>query len=103
MVFNSLTFLLFFVVFINLYWLISRKLSLQFRNIFILLSSYLFYGWWDWRFLGLIIISTGADYLIGMRIGKVKSVSTRKSLLALSIFINLGILGFFKYFNFFID
>ena len=103
MVFNSLTFLLFVVVFINLYWLISRKLSLQFRNIFILLSSYLFYGWWDWRFLGLIIISTGADYLIGMRIGKVKSVSTRKSLLALSIFINLGILGFFKYFNFFID
>lgn len=103
MVFNSFTFLVFFVLFINLYWLVSRKSSLRIRNLFILISSYIFYGWWDWRFLSLIFISSLADYVIGQKMSSTQRKQSRKLLLFLSLFINLGILGFFKYFNFFIE
>ena len=103
MVFNSVTFLIFFLVFFNLYWLINHKLPVVYRNAFTLLSSYVFYGWWDWRFLSLILISSGADFAIGWWLGKSTGKNTRKLLLVLSIAVNLGILGYFKYFNFFIE
>lgn len=102
MIFNSITFLVFFILFFQFYWLINNKLPLFYRNIFIILSSYLFYGWWDWRFLSLIFISSLSDYVIGLGLTHTQKISYRKLLLVLSIVINLGILGFFKYFNFFI-
>ncbi len=103
MIFNSVTFLIFFILFFQFYWLINNKLPISYRNIFTILSSYLFYGWWDWRFLSLIIISSSADYFIGLGLARAQKKNGRKMLLILSIVVNLGILGFFKYFNFFIE
>lgn len=103
MVFNSVTFLIFFLIFFQLYWLINNKLPYTYRNIFTIISSYLFYGWWDYRFLSLIVISSVADFSIGLLFRKITKKSQRRILLISSIFINLGILGTFKYFNFFID
>ncbi len=103
MVFNSTTFLLFFILFFPLYWLISNKGSIRFRNLFTIAASYIFYGFWDWRFLGLIILSSTTDYAVGLLLSGVRKQRTRKSLLVLSILVNLGILGLFKYFNFFVD
>lgn len=103
MVFNSTTFLIFFIVFFFLYWWINNKMSVRFRNAFTIVASYIFYGWWDWRFLTLIVISSLSDFIIGLLMHKAQKKQNRKLLLLLSLFINLGILGFFKYFNFFID
>lgn len=103
MVFSSLTFLLFFPIVFLLYWQINEKGSLLWRNAFIVVASYVFYGWWDWRFLGLIFVSSLADFVIGKALGITSKVSRRKWLVALSLGINLGILGYFKYANFFID
>ncbi|WP_367183313.1 MBOAT family protein [uncultured Aquimarina sp.] len=69
----------------------------------ILAASYVFYGWWDWRFLSLIALSTLMDYLVGFRIYQSKNVSIKKRWLWVSILFNISLLGFFKYFNFFID
>lgn len=102
MVFNSASFLIFFPIVFIAYWFLSRY-KIIYQNIFLLIASYIFYGWWDYRFLILIFISTLVDYSIGINIGKSKSIQKRKLLLYLSLITNLGILGFFKYFNFFID
>jgi D-alanyl-lipoteichoic acid acyltransferase DltB (MBOAT superfamily) len=102
-VFNTLTFLIFFILFFQFYWLINNRLSTSLRNLFIIIASYIFYGWWDWRFLGLILISSIADYGIGILLEKKERPSARKKLLWLSVGINLVILGFFKYYNFFAD
>ncbi|MFC3880910.1 MBOAT family O-acyltransferase [Algoriphagus namhaensis] len=160
MLFNSFTFLIFLPIVFLLYWFVFQK-NLKLQNAFLLLASYVFYGWWDWRFLGLIIASSVVDYWVGMRMGSVIStnnavISTkgrnlnedskveneispsagssrndqqtksprtqrevsfdgnngsnlkswftgRKKYLTLSLAFNLGMLGFFKYFNFFID
>jgi D-alanyl-lipoteichoic acid acyltransferase DltB (MBOAT superfamily) len=69
----------------------------------ILIASYVFYGWWDWRFLSLIFISSITDYTIGLSLNKSKFKNRRKLLLYISLIVNIGLLGFFKYFNFFID
>ncbi len=103
MVFNSLAFLIFFMLFFVLYWKLFSKYNIQIRNAFILLASYIFYGWWDWTFLGLIIISTLIDFILGKRIYASENNTHKKWLLGLSVLSNLGILFFFKYFNFFID
>src|SRR5690606_19373038 len=102
MIFNSIEFLIFLPVTFILYWFIFNR-SLKIQNFLLLISSYLFYGWWDWRFLSLIIISTLVDYLAGIKINSSGKNSTRKIWLWVSIIFNLGMLGFFKYFNFFID
>jgi len=73
------------------------------RNLFIVAVSYLFYGWWDWRFLGLIVLSSVVDYSIGQAMGNASDARVRKRLLYMSLATNLGILGFFKYFNFFTE
>lgn len=102
MIFNSLEFFIFlFIVFI-LYWLVFKK-SLKAQNIFLLISSYIFYGWWDWRFLLLIILSTTVDYFIGITIHSNQNKSIQKRWLWASVLFNLGLLGFFKYYNFFVD
>jgi len=101
MLFNSLEFVIFFPIVFLLYWTLVNKLKLQ--NVFLLIVSYIFYGWWDWRFLSLIIISSFVDFFVGQRIQNATNDKSRKFFLMISIFVNLGILGFFKYFNFFIE
>ncbi len=100
MIFNSLDFAVFLPVVFLLYWLV-RERGLQ--NVVLLGASYVFYGWWDYRFLGLILVSTLIDYFVGKGIGRSDDPGRRKELLWLSISANLGMLGFFKYWNFFID
>jgi alginate O-acetyltransferase complex protein AlgI len=99
LVFNSLTFLIFFVIFFVLYFLTKGRL----RLLLCLGASYLFYGWWDWRFLGLLIFSTVMDYFLGLGIAATSEAKRRKTLVIASVVANLSILAFFKYFNFFID
>jgi D-alanyl-lipoteichoic acid acyltransferase DltB (MBOAT superfamily) len=73
------------------------------QNLFIVAASYLFYGWWDWRFLSLIFFSTMVDYLVGLGLLKEENQIKRKILLLISVLVNLGFLGFFKYYNFFLE
>jgi len=100
--FTSLEFAAFFALVFALYWFVTQR-NLRLQNLLILVGSYVFYGWWDERFLILIAISSIADYLIGLRIGKAEDDKVRLRWLWLSLAINLGMLGFFKYFNFFLD
>jgi len=102
MLFNSIEYLVFLPIIFFLYWFIFNK-NLQFQNTLLLISSYLFYGWWDWRFLSLIMFSTIVDYFVGLQIDNTKKLNHRKILLITSIIFNLTILGYFKYCNFFID
>lgn len=101
MLFNSIDFAIFFPVFFVLYWIVAKKLTL--RNVLILGASYLFYGWWDWRFLFLIIFSSFVDFFVGKALGETEKKSKRKTLLLVSLISNLGLLVYFKYANFFID
>ena len=100
MIFNSVAFLFFFIIVFTSYWLIPRK-HFKWQNILLLVASYVFYGWWDWRFLSLIAFSTVLDYVVGIKIHD--SVSKKKMFLTISLISNLGLLCVFKYFNFFID
>ncbi len=100
MFFNSETFLWFLLAFTLLYYLVRKNLSQ--RNLLILGASYLFYGWWDWRFLFLLLGSSLVDYYIGLRVKETKDPGSRKKLVAISLLVNLGALGIFKYLDFFI-
>ena len=102
MLFNSFTFLWFFIIVFFIYWF-PLKNQLKTQNGFILISSYFFYGWWDWRFLILIVLSTLLDFYIGRQLGREDQNNKRKSLLVLSVIFNIGLLCYFKYFDFFID
>ena len=92
MLFNSIEFVIFFILVFFIYWKLNRKK----QNIFIIICSYIFYGWWDWRFLTLIFISTIVDFFLGKKIYQNDSVKVRRIYLTLSVLINIGILGFFK-------
>jgi alginate O-acetyltransferase complex protein AlgI len=100
MLFNSIDFAIFLPVVFLLYWFIT---NLKLQNILIVAASYLFYGWWDWRFLSLIIFSTIVDYAVSRKLSQEENIHKRKLLLWTSILVNLGFLGFFKYYNFFLD
>lgn len=102
MLFNSLDFAIFLPIVFILYWFVTHK-SLKLQNSLIVLASYVFYGWWDWRFLSLILFSTIVDYSVGLALKKQEKPTKRKLLLGASILVNLGFLGFFKYYNFFLD
>lgn len=102
MLFNSIDFAVFLPLVFILYWFVFKD-KLKQQNILLLAASYLFYGWWDWRFLSLIIFSTFVDYFVGRQLEKEEKQKNRKALLWLSVFVNLGFLGFFKYYNFFIE
>lgn len=102
MLFNSFEFLAFLPTVFILYWFIFNR-NILVQNLFLLIASYIFYGWWDSRFLLLIALSTIIDYTIGLLIYRTENYKRRKFLVTISIIANLGILGFFKYFNFFID
>ena len=123
MLFNSVEFLLFLPLVLVMYWAItgtggelrSGSGALRVQNLLLLVASYVFYGWWDWRFLGLIALSTVVDYAVGLQIGKANSQEIppgadkkarspkAKRWLFVSILVNLGLLGYFKYANFFIE
>ncbi|MCH3883188.1 MBOAT family O-acyltransferase [Tenacibaculum aquimarinum] len=102
MLFNSIDFAIFLPIIFILYWFINNK-NLKLQNSLIVVASYIFYGWWDWRFLSLILFSTIIDYSIGINLKKQDNQLKRKILLYISVIINLGFLGFFKYYNFFLD
>jgi len=102
MLFNSFDFLIFLILVFILYWFVFKN-QLKQQNILVLISSYVFYGWWDYRFLSLILFSTLLDYLVGHFLGKTIQPKKRKLLLWVSLLFNLGLLGFFKYYNFFIE
>lgn len=102
MLFNSIDFAIFLPIVFILYWFVTNK-NLRLQNLFIVAASYVFYGWWDYRFLSLILFSTAVDYFVGRGLGKEENQRKRKLLLLTSILVNLGFLGFFKYYNFFLD
>ncbi len=102
MLFNSIEFAIFLPTVFILYWFVFKE-NIKNRNFFLVAVSYIFYGWWDWRFLSLIFFSSLVDYTIGVRLNKTDGPNHRKVLLILSLVVNLGLLGFFKYYNFFVD
>jgi len=98
--FNSLDFAIFLPCVFIIHWVIAAKMpSLQ--NVFLIISSYIFYAFWDWRFLALILISTITDFNVGLWISKTTKNRNKLLFLWLSVIVNLSILGFFKYFDFF--
>lgn len=99
MLFNSLSFLYFFLIVYGLYAVSNHR----WQNTILLAGSYVFYGWWDWRFLSLIVFSTFLDYVCGIRIDEHTDPKIRRRYLAISMIGNLGVLGFFKYYNFFTE
>ena len=97
MLFDSPVYLVFLALVVVLYW----RLGWRKQNVFLLAASYFFYGWWDWRFLALMLTSTLVDYSFALKIGDSGNPRLRRMLLAVSLVMNLGFLGFFKYCNFF--
>ncbi|MNK06621.1 Peptidoglycan O-acetyltransferase [compost metagenome] len=102
MLFNSISFAIFLPIVFIFYWFIANK-NLKLQNILLLASSYFFYACWDWRFLFLLIFSTLLDYYTGLKMAAAKDVGMKKFWFWLSIAINLGFLGIFKYYNFFAE
>ncbi|GAB5526235.1 MAG: MBOAT family protein [Roseivirga sp.] len=102
MLFNSIDFAVFLPIVFLLYWFVVNE-NLKSQNLLILVASYIFYGWWDWRFLTLILLSTVVDFSVGKGLKRNTKSHQRKLLLWTSIAVNLGILGFFKYYDFFLE
>jgi alginate O-acetyltransferase complex protein AlgI len=102
MLFNSIDFALFLPLAFFLYWFAAKE-NLKLQNVILLVSSYFFYACWDWRFLFLLVFSTLIDYSTGIKIHEASDIRARKIWLWISIGINLGFLGIFKYYNFFAD
>ncbi len=102
MLFNSLDFAVFLPIVFVLYWCVAKR-HLRVQNALIVVASYVFYGWWDYRFLALIAFSTLIDYTIGLQLEQQHQPKRRLVLLWVSVFVNIGLLGFFKYYNFFVD
>jgi alginate O-acetyltransferase complex protein AlgI len=100
MTFNSIPYLLFLPLVFSLFWLLQCK-GVRWQNCFLLVASYVFYGWWDWRYLGLVLLSTVVDFSIGIWLDREENDKKRRKILFISLFLNLGMLFFFKYFGFF--
>lgn len=105
MLFNSFDFAIFLPIVYLLYWFVFNRKNVKIRNLFLLTVSYIFYGFWDWRFLGLILISSVMDYFLALIIARTPDAEhrRRKYLLIVSLVLNIGFLGFFKYYNFFVE
>ena len=101
MLFNSFEFAVFLPVVFLCYWALQRN-NPRAQNVWLLAASYVFYGWWDWRFLGLLLLSSVTDFGIGLALEDARP-SRRRLIVWTSVAVNLSILGFFKYFGFFID
>ncbi|HEY0740155.1 MAG TPA: MBOAT family O-acyltransferase [Chryseosolibacter sp.] len=102
MLFNSTSYAIFLPIVFFAYWFLSKR-NLRVQNVMLLVASYYFYSCWDWRFLFLLIFSTLLDYVTGIKIGQALTPRSKKFWLWLSIVINLGFLGVFKYYNFFVE
>ncbi|MFN4198206.1 MAG: MBOAT family O-acyltransferase [Flavobacterium sp.] len=102
MLFNSFEYLVFLPVVFSVYWSLQGK-KLTFQNLLLLICSYIFYAFWDWRFLFLLMFSTGLDYLAGLMIHRSKTILLKRTWLWITISVNVGFLGVFKYYNFFVD
>jgi len=101
MLFNSIDFAIFMPIVFLIYWALSRNLKAQ--NLFLLAASYFFYSWWDWRYLSLILLCTATNYIAGVLLMKTEAQTQRKIILAAACIISLGVLGLFKYYDFFIN
>ncbi|MFN6176982.1 MAG: MBOAT family O-acyltransferase [Flavobacteriales bacterium] len=101
MLFNSIDFAVFLPLVFLLYWTVFNR-TLRLQNGFLLVVSAVFYGWWDWRYLGLVFISAAIDYVVAISLDGTSDEKRRRWLLTLSMVANLGMLGFFKYCDFFI-
>lgn len=99
MLFDSPAYFVFLIPVVLIYWGLNHRA----QNVFLLLASYFFYGWWDWRFLALMIGSTAMDFFIAQRIAPGGAEANRKKWFIFSLLLNFSILGTFKYFNFFVD
>ena len=102
MLFNSIDFAIFLPIVFSAYWIIGSR-YMRIQNIILFGASYIFYGWWDWRFLGLIFFSSSLDFFIGVGFSKTTMPKYRKALLFTSIITNLSVLCLFKYCNFFVE
>ncbi len=102
MLFHTVTYAIFLPLVLGFYVLLGRIAGLRSQNILLLIASYVFYGWWDSRFLILIVISSAADYFVGLGLAGIADQRRRRLLLVVSLVANLGMLGYFKYYNFFI-
>ena len=102
MLFNSIEFAIFFLIVFILYWFVFGK-KYKVQNILLLISSYYFYGCWNWHFLALLIFSTGLDYFTGLMMADAPNKQKKQIWFWLSVCVNIGFLGVFKYYNFFID
>ena len=107
MLFNSLEFLLFLPIVFLIYWAIGRytrqTVRLKIQNLFVIIASYIFYGWWDWKFLGLIILATGTAFTCGLLLDRFRHKTARKAVVWANLAVSLGILGTYKYYNFFAE
>ena len=107
MLFNSFEYLIFLPIVFVLYWFVfdyalrSCKHQLLWQNLFVVIASYIFYGWWDWRFLILIAITTILSFLSGLGIERAPTQRGKKAVMIANIVVNLGILGIYKYYDFF--
>ena len=107
MLFNSFEFLIFLPIVFLLYWFVfgyamrGCKRQLLWQNLLIVVASYIFYGWWDWRFLILIAITTVLSFLSGIGIEKAPTQRGKKAVMMANVVVNLGILGVYKYYDFF--
>ena len=102
MLFNSIGFAIFLPIVFVIYWFVTGK-NLVIQNLFFLFAGYIFYSWWDWRFLFILVIISILNYLIGINIDKTENDRNRKVWFTVGLIINIGVLGVFKYYNFFID
>ena len=101
MLFNSIEFAIFFPIVFSIYWLLDKNVKTQ--NLFLLASSYFFYGWWDWRYLSLILLCSVCNYAAGLFLMKTENNKQRRFILTACCIISLGVLGIFKYYNFFVE
>ena len=99
MLFNEARFFVFFLIVLSVYWAVGSN---RLRKLWLLVTSYAFYAGWDWRFLSLLVLSTGVDFFVGLGLGHTSAPARRKALLTVSIIAQLTLLGFFKYYNFFV-
>src|SRR5690606_28290578 len=102
MLFNSIDFAVFLPIVFVLYWGVFQR-SLRARNIFLIITGCVFYGWWDWLFLGLLFFTAAVDYFVALSMSRTEVRGRQKLLMGISISANLGLLGFFKYYDFFLQ
>ena len=102
MLFNSINYAIFLPIVFILYWFVANR-SLKLQNMLLLVASYFFYAFWDWRFLLLLMFSTSLDYYTGLKMSYAENQNKKKFWFWLSVIINLGFLGIFKYYNFFAE